>query len=322
MPAHRILLIHTGGTIGMVRSGDGFTPGKGLVEAEIGRLTKADTTFSVEIAALEPLIDSANATPADWNRIAETVERQYRDFDGFVVTHGTDTLAYTAAALSLAFLNLEKPVILTGSMLPLGEPETDGARNLADALRAARSADPGVWVQFAGQLMHGARIRKTHSHAFDAFDAVPTDAPPLRHSVRGFGRDTFQCADIAMLPVVPGGAGNLLLHAAQVCDGLILRCFGSGTLPNTPKTEEALRTAEERAIPVLALSQCPEGRIALGTYAAGAMLKKYNAVDGRDMTMEVGYAKMMLAVSLGGNISDKRAFLRTALCGEISGHTG
>ena len=318
MPPHRILLIHSGGTIGMVRSGEGFTPGRGLVEAEVERLMAVIPDLQVDIDVLEPLIDSANATPADWNRITKTVQEAYATFDGFVVTHGTDTLAFTAAALTMAFRNLGKPVILTGSMLPLGEPETDGERNLSDALLATRTAPPGVWVQFAGRLLHGGRVRKTHSHAFGAFEASDWDEAPIRKTGADVGRDLFDRPDIALLPVVPGGAGNLLLHAAEVCDGMILRCFGSGTLPNTPKTEDALRTAQMRKIPVLALSQCPEGRIALGTYAAGAMLKRYGAVDGRDMSMEAGYAKMTLAVSLNSDLVAQKNFLSRSLCGEMS----
>ena len=319
MADKRILLIHTGGTIGMIRSGDGFTPAKGVVEAEISRLLLNEhAALSIEIVALEPLIDSANATPQDWNRIAETIVTGYGAADGFVVTHGTDTLAFTAAALALALEGLAKPVILTGSMLPLTEPGNDGARNLSEALAAVVAAPPGVWVQFAGRLLHGGRIRKTHSHSFDAFAEVPSDVPPWRRGEFGLVRHAFGSPDVAVLPVVPGGAGNLLLHAARTCDGIVLRCFGSGTIPNTPHTEEALRLADARGIPMLAVSQCPEGGIALGTYAAGAILARYNAVDGRDMTMEAGYAKMILALSESGDAMARRQFLSDPLCGELN----
>ncbi len=319
MAKKRILLIHTGGTIGMVRSGDGFTPAQGVVEAEVNRLLeKEHAGLAVDIAALEPLIDSANATPMDWNRIAETIVAEYGKADGFVVTHGTDTLAFTAAALTMALEGLGKPVILTGSMLPLTEPDNDGQRNLSDALATVVSAAAGVWVQFAGRLLHGGRIRKTHSHSFDAFAEVPSGASPRRTGNTGLVRHAYGTPDVAVLPVVPGGAGNLLLHAARTCDGIVLRCFGSGTIPNTPHTEEALRIAADRQIPILAVSQCPEGGIALGTYAAGAILTRYNAVDGRDMTMEAGYAKMILALSDDRDIAAQRSFLATPLCGELT----
>ncbi|WP_299850752.1 asparaginase [uncultured Roseovarius sp.] len=319
MADKRILLIHTGGTIGMVRSGDGFAPKRGVVEDEVTRLLNTkELDLSIEIAVLEPLIDSANATPRDWNRITRTITANYATFDGFVITHGTDTLAFTAAALTMALQGLEKPVILTGSMLPLSEPENDGHRNLSETLRAIGSAAPGVWVQFAGRLLHGGRIRKTHSHFFDAFAAEPADHAPQRPGGPGLIRHEYGTPDVAVLPVVPGGAGKLLLHAAQNSDGIVLRCFGSGTIPNTPNTEEALRIAEDRDIPVLAVSQCPEGGIALGTYAAGAILTRYNAVDGRDMTVEAAYVKMVLALSDGGDVATHRSFLAEPLCGELS----
>ena len=322
MSETRILLIHTGGTIGMVRSGDGFAPKTGVVEDEVARLLRSDLVgLQVEIFRLDPLIDSANATPQDWNRITQAIEARHDDFDGFVVTHGTDTLAYTAAALTQSLENLGKPVILTGSMLPLSEPDNDGQRNLSDALLAIATAAPGVRVQFAGRLLHGARIRKTHSHSFDAFDAVPTGMAPLRSGHNGLTRHVYGTPDIAVLPVVPGGAGNVLKYAAQQCDGIVLRCFGSGTIPNTANTEEALRIAYARGIPVLAVSQCPEGGIALGTYAAGAILTRYHAVDGRDMTMEAGYVKMVLALSQSSDISTLRRFLSVPLCGEIEPET-
>lgn len=317
MTATRLLLIHTGGTIGMVRSDEGFTPAPGVVEAEVTRqLDLGGGMPDIHIQELAPLIDSANATPDDWNRISGVIHRKHDEYDGFVVTHGTDTLAFSAAALTMALEGLEKPVVLTGSMLPLSEPENDGQRNLSDAFNAACSVQPGVWVQFAGRLLHGARIRKTHSHFFDAFAAEATDGPPRRAGTAGVTRHDFGSPDVAVLPVVPGGAGNVLLHAAKTCDGIVLRCFGSGTIPNNPRTEEALRIAVEREIPVLAVSQCPEGGIALGTYAAGAILTRHLAVDGHDMTVEAAYVKMVLALTRGGNVAELRKFLSEPLCGE------
>ena len=319
MAEKRILLIHTGGTIGMVRSGVGFVPARGVVEDEVTRLLGQSLTgLSVVIAILEPLIDSANATPQDWNRISETIKENSSGFDGFVVTHGTDTLAFTAAALTMALEGLEKPVILTGSMLPLSEPKNDGHRNLSETLEAICTAPRGVWVQFSGRLLHGARIRKTHSHFFDAFEAEQAEQPPFRPGSSGLVRHEYRSFDVGVVPVVPGGAGNLLLHAARNCDGIVLRCFGSGTIPNTPNTIEALRTAEDREIPVLAVSQCPEGGIALGTYAAGAILTQHKVVDGRDMTMEAGYVKMVLTLSSGGDVATHRQFLSEPLCGELN----
>jgi len=321
MTSKRILLIHTGGTIGMVRSTHGFRPEVGIVEAEAARLCRDDfPNVSIEVKRLEPLIDSANATPEDWNRITGTIEDEYSTFDGFVVTHGTDTLTFTSAALTMALQALDKPVILTGSMLPLTEPDNDGRGNLRDALLAVQTSKPGVWVQFAGKLLHGARVRKTHSDTFDAFAAVPTDAPPMRRGDH-FQRYTYGQHEVAILPVAPGATGAVLRYAAEHCDGIVLRCFGSGTVPNTPELVAALKTCLERNVPMIAVSQCPEGRIALGTYAAGAILTQHKVGDGRDMTMEAAYVKMVMALSAEGDINDIRTFLTTPLCGEISAKT-
>ena len=156
----RILLLHTGGTIGMVPTTRGLTPGAGVVEAAIDRLgNDRGDDLSIEIVRLDPLIDSANATPADWNRLAGEIVARAAGCDAILVTHGTDTLAFTSSALTMALEGLDKPVILTGSMIPLGQQDSDGWDNLRDALAATQSAEPGVWIQFAGKLLRGPRAR-------------------------------------------------------------------------------------------------------------------------------------------------------------------
>jgi L-asparaginase len=314
----RIKIIHTGGTIGMVRSGDGFRPSVGVVEDEVERqIAQMVAPPKVEILRLDPLIDSADATPEDWNRITAGIASAEAGTDGVVVVHGTDTLAFAAAALSFALEGLDKPVILTGAMLPVGEPGSDGPDNLAHALEAAGTAPPGVWVAFAGRLLHGGRLRKTHSHAMDAFAATPARAPPLRPG-NGFTRHAYGARNVAVLPFAPGVSMSVLHHAAEICDGLVLRCYGSGTAPNTSATEAALARAADRDIPVLAVSQCAEGGIARGTYAADAILTRNGVVDGRDMTMEAAYVKMQLALSATQGAAEARAFLGTPLCGEMA----
>ena len=141
------LLIHTGGTIGMAQTPDGFAPRDGVVEDAVAALVASGkVTGEVDVLRLDPLIDSALATAQDWARIAQTIHQHRGRFDGFVVTHGTDTLAYTAAALCLALPGLAQPVIVTGAMRPLTVADTDGTANLIDALAAARTAPAGVWM--------------------------------------------------------------------------------------------------------------------------------------------------------------------------------
>ena len=143
----KLLLIHTGGTIGMAQTKLGLAPMQGVLESALASIP---TTAAITVLPLMPLIDSANATPSDWNRIAAAIASAHDTHDGFIVTHGTDTLAFTAAALCYALAGLKRPVILTGSMLPLTVANSDGPRNLTDAIAAAQSAPAGVWVQFAG----------------------------------------------------------------------------------------------------------------------------------------------------------------------------
>ena len=307
------LLIHTGGTIGMVAGDTGYAPAEGVVEGFLA----AHAPDAAELCLLSPLIDSANATPADWDRIAATIAERYADHDAFVVTHGTDTLAHTAAALCFALEGLDKPVILTGAMLPLSVGGSDGGRNLLDALDAARTAPAGVWVQFAGRRLHGARVRKSHSRAFDAFAADPSEIAPRRAGPTLL-RHATAAAKVAFLSVAPGVPTDLFQHAAETCDGLVLRCYGSGTVPGTAGLAAALATARARAIPVLAVSQCPEGGMAIGTYAAAAILLEHGVIDGRDMTVEAAYAKMHYALAQTAAPESRRALLEGSLCGEFT----
>lgn len=313
-----LLVIHTGGTIGMVQTDQGFAPSSGVLETAIEALQSAgDVTGQVEVRAFDPLIDSAQATPMDWAKIAGVIHESYEQFDGFVVTHGTDTLAYTAAALCLALRGLQKPVIVTGAMLPLTVEGTDGTRNLRDALRAATEAPAGVWVQFAGNLLHGGRVRKSHSHAFDAFEADSVPTPPAIPA-EVFTLDQVGDHRVGMVSITPGTCAELIGYAAEVCDGIVLRCYGSGTAPDTPALRAALSQAQARSIPVVAVSQCAEGGIRLGTYAAGGILRETGVIDGRDMTPEMAYAKVQFALSLFDNIDAQRDYLTTCQCGEYT----
>lgn len=310
------LLIHTGGTIGMVRTDQGFAPQEGVVEDAVREMsTKGDVSGAVDIRSLAPLIDSANAGPQDWNRITATISETYERYDGFVVTHGSDTLAYTAAACTFALQGLRKPVILTGAMRPLTVEGSDGGTNLRDALNAATTADPGVWVQFAGKLMHGARVSKTHSTDFDAFTARDAKAAPCV-AAPVFLRTEYKAPRIAVLTVTPGLPGALFLFAAANLDGIVLRCFGSGTAPNSTELIEALKLAETLGKPVVAVTKCAGGAISVSTYAAGSVLRENGVIDGRDMTMEAAYVKLMHVLSAHSDLNVVKERMVASICGE------
>ena len=259
-----ILLIHTGGTIAMVAGPIGLTPQDGLLESQVAQMGQ-----KVKVLTLSPLIDSANASFGDWNRIAAAIEAGHDTYSGFVVTHGTDTLAFTAAALTFALAGLQKPVVLTGSMLPFGAAGTDANRNLSDALLSAQTAPAGVWVQFGGKVMQGAKMRKTDSHDLDAFDAEPSAQPPLiaaPHLIR----TTYHRPELAILSMAPNQSSKAQTAMLAACDGVVLRVFGAGTIPDDPSLLRALHMAQDNGVLMIAVSQSPLGGVALGTYAAGA----------------------------------------------------
>lgn len=288
----------------MAQTPDGFAPKAGVLEECVARIGGA------KVRALDPLIDSSAATPVEWNRIADAVA-QAGAYDRIVIVHGTDTMAYTAAALTFALQGLDRPVILTGSMLPLTVPGNDGEQNMHDALAAAQTARPGVWLSFAGRLLHGARVRKVNSQAFSAFDASDATVPPKR--LGPLNTHPFTPHDLAVLTVTPGMNAGLLTHVATTSDAIILRCFGSGTLPDTPDIRAALANAATRSIPVIAISQCGEGGVSFGTYAAGSALVDHGVIDGKGMTAEAAYVKTMLALGT----PNPTEFIRMPLAGEM-----
>ena len=314
----RILLINTGGTIGMAETRHGFAPRDGVIEAAIAQLTEQGaTTAQIDVMTLSPLIDGAQATPRDWNRISTVIAEAIERYHGFVVVHGTDTLAYTSSALCLALTGITVPVIVTGAMLPLTVEGSDGLRNLTDALTALRRVPPGVWVQFSGRLLHGGRVRKSHSSAFEAFEAAEWTADP-RVLAPNFAHRKVDWPKIGVFSPVPGTSNALLAQTVDLCDGVLLRCYGSGTAPDTPEMWDILGRAAAQEVPILAVSQCPEGGIRLGTYAAGRVMRDNGVIDGRDITPEMAYAKLQFALSLYPSFDRQKNYLSSLLCGEFT----
>lgn len=313
----RILLIHTGGTIGMVPTPEGYAPQANLVERAVTGLTSdCDLDVCVDIVTANPLIDSASATPNEWNWLSDKICAHHDDYDAFVITHGTDTMAFTAAALCFALEGLRKPVILTGAMVPLSVEGSDGLRNLKDALSAPQIVKKGVWVQFAGRLLHGARVRKSHSIAYDAFTARPSHMPPWRPGTQLI-QHRYSLFDVPILAVAPGMSEAVLQTSAEVADGIVLRCYGSGTHPSLVAFADALQTAMARAIPVLAVSQCADGGVQLGKYAAGAVLETHGVIDGRDLSTEAAYVKVLHSLSSRAQGLDLSGMLGEPICGEF-----
>ena len=267
-------LIHTGGTIGMAPGELGLQPLPGLVEAAVGR--------RAQVTAFDPLLDSAAIAAADWNCMLDLIEVAN---DTVVVTHGTDTMAYTGAALSQTLVGREAPVILCGAMAPLATGG-DAEGNLELALSARPGT--GVWLAFAGRLIPAAGLVKHDSHGVDSFRCVPQgDLPPP--PARRFGP-----ARIGILTLSPGIPAKMVAGALSALDGCVLRVFGAGTAPPDPQLYRALSEAHAQGCTLRAVSACETGGISPGAYAAGAELWDSGVENGSAETAEAAFIHLWL----------------------------
>ncbi len=282
-----LLLIHTGGTIGMGPGPEGLVPVAGKLETAVRARLPADETLVTELFA--PLLDSADVGPAHWNRILAAIFAH--PGADVIVTHGTDTMAFTGAALAQALAGTARRVVLCGAMVPLGMAG-DAEGNLDLALRGARTAAPGVWLAFAGQLLPAGGLAKTDSHAADAFAALPqSPAPPRVHP--HFAEDRR----LAILSLSPGLPAAALAAALAELDGAVLRVFGAGTVMADAAILAALRGATQRGCRIRAVSQCLRGGLTPGTYAAGAGLWAADVENGGTETPEAALVRLWLDLS-------------------------
>jgi L-asparaginase len=336
MTTKHIGLIYTGGTVGMTKTADGYAPMKDfarVLSKLLGGAGDALPRYSLYQYAVP--IDSSNATPEDWNRIGRDIAGRYGQHDGFVVLHGTDTMAYTASALSFMLQGLRKPVILTGSQIPLGEARSDALQNLVGAMQlAASDAISEVAIFFSQRLLRGNRASKISAERLDAFDSP--GYPPLGEVGIGIRLDAaamlprapdenFELADyeqgrIVPLRFVPG----LPLQAVRAMldlnpRALILQCYGAGNIPDRdPALLQLLAGARERGIVVAACSQAAHGRIAFGAYATGAGLAKAGVAGAGDMTFEALFAKLHHLFAQGLAADEVKARLLHSLSGEVT----
>jgi len=333
--AKRIYILYTGGTIGMHRSADGYAPANGLdALLRDGLAPRAGGGLPDFVLDEYPTpIDSADAQPDLWRRIAGDVAARYTEFDGFVVLHGTDTMAYTASALSFMLQGLAKPVIVTGSQIPLSEIRNDAANNLLTALiLAADYPVPEVCLYFNGRLLRGNRATKIHATGFDAFDSpnypwlgkigvrieIHRDALLAASAEPDFTLPEYQPGRVAIQRVYPGISPKLLDCVLQPpLAGLVLECYGVGNAPTRDKRLLAtLSEACARGVVVVAVSQCAAGGVELGSYAAGAALGAIGVVPGADLTSEAAYTKLHHLLALNRSTDEIRATMPRPLCGE------
>lgn len=288
--AQRILVIETGGTICMRQGPQGLVPEDGVLADALAALGAG---LDITTRRIGPLRDSAEMGPAEWNAILDLIDAW--DGAGVLVTHGTDTMAFTGAALAAALPTPRAPVILCGSMLPLGAIGGDAEGNLLLALQAVASGMPGHYLCFAGKRMDAGSLVKHHAHHADAFRATGgsfTSWPATRR---------YAACRLAILTVAPGMplAAQGLAALLAGLDGAVLRVFGAGTIMQDEGLLDALRDAVAQGCRILAVSQCEQGGLEAGAYAAGAAIWAAGVINGGDMTPERAYCTLWLDLSVG-----------------------
>lgn len=331
----RVLIIYTGGTIGM--AADEKT-GK-LAPLNFKNLLKElpelnQFKFAVDSVSTKEIVDSSNANPALWEELIDIIESQYNDYVGFVILHGTDTMAYTACALSYGIQNLDKPIVITGAQLPLKVIRTDGKENLISAIEIAGTAPflHEVALYFEYQLLRGNRSQKISSSHFDAFKSP--NYPQLAESgievfyakkniQKSKGKVTFSkgfSSNILVLTLYPGidlsKWRNILENSGIKI--LIIRSFGAGNAPTSDQHFFAmLQYCIDNKIVAINTSQCPEGHVKTPSYETGLWQSQYHVVPGADLTFEAAVVKSMyLAEKLEYNTL--QSALSTAIAGELS----
>jgi L-asparaginase len=332
----RIYVAYVGGTIGMKPTENGYAPVRGHLTAQVRNRPEllAAEVPELSISEYEPLLDSANARPSDWLRIARDITEHRDRYDGFVVLHGTDTMAYTASALAFLLRGLGKPVVVTGSQIPLGVLRSDGRQNFLTAiLVAARDDVREVCLVFGSQILRGCRAVKASASGFEAFSSpnmtplgwagveIAVDAARLLAAAPGaVGLPLSLDAHVGLLRLYPGMPAALLQAAmAAPIRGLILEAYGAGTVPDGDVALlSALREGAERGVVVVVVSQCVDGRVDLGAYATSAPLVEAGAVGGLDMTTEAAYAKLVVLLSEGHTVDSVRELMASNLAGELS----
>jgi L-asparaginase len=338
-----VVVLHTGGTLGMVARGDGaFEPRAGaLAEALAGLPELHDARLPrVRLEEFEPLLDSSDMRPSDWQRIAERTAAAFAGeagnppAAGVVVLHGTDTMAYSASALAFLLENLPGPVVMTGSQLPLVALRSDGRDNLITSLLLAATpgwAEVGVYV--GGALLRGCRTTKVSTHGFDAF-ASPNAAPLAEvgvdvawnralvrpPQVGGVRVRPLAGVEVIALRLFPGiGAETLRNVLRDPVRGVVLETYGSGNAPSRDAALlAALRAATERGVVMVNVTQCLRGAVRMGDYATGRALQEVGVVGGGDMTAEAALAKLQVLLASGAPAAAVAQAMAQDLAGELS----
>ncbi len=338
----KVLLIYTGGTIGMNRN-----PLTGALEPFdfehlLNRVPELEQ-FQTEIATyqFDPPIDSSDMSPTLWVQLAHIIAESYDKYDGFVVLHGTDTMSFSASMLSFMLQDLTKPVIFTGSQLPIGMLRTDGKENLITSIEMASAKHqdgtamvPEVCVYFNGHLMRGNRTTKQSADEFNAFESF--NYPHLadagvqicyhdefihRPDFRKQMKPQFELdPNVLIMSLFPGFREDLMRYIINTpgLRAIVMRTYGSGNAPQSPWLISALREAYQRGKVIINISQCLQGRVEMGRYDTGYQLQEAGVISGYDGTVESAVTKLMYLQGKYKDSEQVRKFMRQSICGEIT----
>ena len=333
----RIYVAYTGGTIGMKDSNEGFVPMKGHLTESINALPEFHRNEMPEftINEYQPLIDSSNMTPSDWQRIADDIKEHYDDYDGFVVLHGTDTMAYTSSALSFMFENLNKPIIVTGSQIPLSQLRSDGQVNVLNSLYiAANYPINEVGLFFNNKLYRGNRSIKAYADGFNAFESP--NMPALLEAginINIISGKIASCVEITqgvtvrditpqpigVVHLYPGISSDVIKNTIrQPVKALILRSYGVGNAPQDSSLLDCLAQAKSENIVVVNCSQCSKGTVNMSGYATGNALSQVGVISGHDMTLEATLTKLHYLLSQNLSYEEVCQLMQVNLRGELT----
>ncbi|MEW4132065.1 asparaginase [Bacillus thuringiensis] len=325
----KILLLATGGTIASVKGNEGLVPGLSAEEL-LHYFPKSSLNIEIDCKILMN-IDSTNMQPEYWIEIANSVFNHYDKYDGFVITHGTDTLAYTSAALSYMLQGLKKPVVLTGSQVPISFKKTDAKKNVADALRFSCEDIGGVFVVFDGRVIIGTRAVKMRTKSYDAFESVnsPYVAEVNEHEVKYHWKpmdtsnkllvNTSLCTDVFLMKLFPGAKPEIFDCLKGLYKGIIIESFGNGGLPFEgrnllPKIQELT----EEGIAIVITTQCLEEGEDILLYEVGRKVAQHPVILSGDMNTEAIMAKLMWGLGQTNKLEEIKEIIETPLANDLT----
>jgi L-asparaginase len=337
-----VLLIFTGGTISMAEN-----PQTGALRPlDFNRMKEyipelKQLGVTLDSVAFDPLLDSSDVQPVHWAKLAKLIEENYDKYNGFVILHGTDTMAYSASALSFMLENLSKPVIFTGAQLPIGMLRTDAKENLLSAIEIAANTDENgdstvheVCIYFENSLFRGNRTTKKNAELFNAFGSYNYPAlvkvgvhfnfsssfihkNSANKPLKVFTSLNSNVIIIKLFPGLTAEILNAMLHAEGL-KGVILETYGAGNAPRHEWFYESLHNAVERGVIIINVSQCDAGSVQMGRYETSLNLLKAGVISGYDLTSEAAVTKLMFLLGQDYSHNEIKELMQTPICGELT----